>query len=83
MSNGAAHLRLVSAHAAEERPLHLEDIGLTALILVVAALPIALAAAGLGRWEDTSVGFGTVGVVFSGRELLGELLLQARAGRTT
>jgi hypothetical protein len=67
-----------------ERPLHLvppdptgggtgprevDDVGLTAMIFLVSALPLASAMAGVGRWGQASLGLATVGAVLAGREL--------------
>lgn len=82
MSTTASHLHLVPSRPAEpDEPSHGEDVGLTTAILVVAASPVVLAAAGIGPWQDASVGLGTVGVIFAGRELLGSLLARARSRR--
>lgn len=82
MSTAASHLRLVPAPPVEgEDAAAPGDVGLTAVALVIAALPLALAVAGVGRWDDGSVGLGTVGVIFAGRALLAGLLPRARPGR--
>lgn len=48
----------------------LGDLGLTSLIFVVGALPLACELAGLGRWGASSLGLGTAGALLSGREIL-------------
>lgn len=57
------------------------DLGLTALIFVVALLPIACDLAGIGRWSGASLGLGTLGVLLAGRELWGGLVASGRRGR--
>lgn len=45
------------------------DLGLMATIFAVALLPLACAAAGVGRWGGGTLGLGAVGSLFAGREL--------------
>jgi hypothetical protein len=82
MSTRSPALRVVGSHAMDgdgaSRP---DDLGLTTLILVVAVLPLALAAAGHGPRVYPLVGRGTVGVILAGRELLAALLARARIRR--
>lgn len=80
MSTATCSLRPIPPSGAAERRSDHEDLGLTAGILATSALPLALAGAGLARWEETSVGLGTLGVLFAGRELLRALAARARAG---
>ena len=47
----------------------LEDLGVTVMIFLVAALPLVSAIAGFGHWSEGSLGLGTVGVLLAGREL--------------
>ncbi len=42
---------------------------LVAAIFAVAAVPLACDAAGLGHWGGVSLGLGTLGALFAGREL--------------
>jgi hypothetical protein len=53
------------------------------MIFLVAALPLASTIAGVGRWDDGSLGLGTVGVLWSGRELWRALAPRGRNGRRT
>ncbi len=68
----ARPLQLVAPPPArQERPeSQLGDLGLTALIFVLGALPLACELAGFGRWGAGSLGLGTAGALLSGRELL-------------
>lgn len=75
----ARHLHLVppAARTAAHLPGDagdLGDLGLTAFIFLVGALPVACALAGLGRWSQGTLGLGTAGALLSGRELLTWLL---------
>jgi hypothetical protein len=45
------------------------DLGLTVVIFVTALVPLVCELAGIGHWGDGSLGLGTVGVLFAGREL--------------
>ena len=57
--------------AAPARPdSQLGDLGVTALIFVVGALPLVCELAGLGRWGSGTLGLGTAGALLSGREIL-------------
>lgn len=57
------------------------DAALVLMIFVVAALPLASALAGLGRWDGGSLGLGTLGVLVTGRELGVWLVARCRTGR--
>jgi hypothetical protein len=83
MSNAERHLRLVPPASAERgaSPGELEDVGVTLMIFLVAALPLASSIAGLGRWSDGSLGLGTLGVLLAGRELCAWLVARFRSGR--
>lgn len=74
------HLRLVpETRSPSERPrLADQDLGLTLLIFLVAAIPLASTLAGVGTWDDRSLGLGTVGVLLSGRELVAPVLARLR-----
>ena len=45
------------------------DLGLTSTIFAVSLLPLACAAAGIGEWGSGTLGLGTAGCLFAGREL--------------
>jgi hypothetical protein len=77
------HLQVVRALPAESRTSSSElgDVGLTVMIFLVAALPLVSAMAGIGRWDHVSLGLGTLGVLFAGRELCTWLLATRRRGR--
>jgi hypothetical protein len=81
--------------SALERPLHVvrpssarptpapterSDVGLTVFLLLVAALPLASAVAGVGRWDAASLGLGALGVLLAGRELGSAVLARWRDG---
>ena len=76
-------LRLVPPCPREDEPPagDLGDVGLLVMIFVVAALPLASALAGIGRWDGGSLGLGTLGVLVTGRELCVWLLARRRSGR--
>jgi hypothetical protein len=57
------------------------DVGLTVMIFLVAAVPLVSELAGIGRWDHLSLGLGTLGVLFAGRELCTWLLAIRRRGR--
>jgi hypothetical protein len=57
------------------------DVGLTAMIFLVAALPLASVLAGVGRWDEASLGLGTLGVILAGRELVSWLGARWRSRR--
>jgi hypothetical protein len=80
VSGSERHLRLVppTPPGGEARSSEIEDVGLTAMIFLVAALPLASAIAGVGRWGDGSLGLGTVGVLLAGRELCAWLVARCR-----
>ncbi len=74
------HLRLVptaGSPSGRRRPA-LRDVGLTLFILLVAACPLASAVAGLGEWDQRSLGVGAVGVLLAGRELVAPVLARIR-----
>jgi hypothetical protein len=83
MSPAERHLHVVrtSQTAGEEAPSEREDVGLTLAIFFTAALPLASAMAGVGRWDPGSLGLGTLGVVLAGRELGASLLVRCRSRR--
>ncbi len=60
----------------------LGDLGLTALIFVLGALPLCCELAGLGRWGASSLGLGTAGALLSGREILTWLAGHRSGGAT-
>jgi hypothetical protein len=78
MSALEKHLHLVRSSAArpEPAPADRADVGLTLFLLLVAALPLASAIAGVGRWDGASLGLGTLGVLLAGREL-GSMVVSA------
>jgi hypothetical protein len=86
MSGVEEHLHLhvvrtspaVRGAAASSEP---DDVGLVAMIFLVAALPLVSEVAGIGRWDHLSLGLGTLGVLFAGRELCTWLLATRRRGR--
>jgi hypothetical protein len=61
----------------------LPDLGVTAMLFLVAALPLASALAGVGKWDEASLGLGTLGVLLAGREIGALLLGTWRNGRRT
>jgi hypothetical protein len=70
MPAAGTNLRVVHLEGDREAPpTEHVDLGLTAMIFAVALAPLALDAAGLGRWDGTTLGLGTLGILFSGREL--------------
>lgn len=74
------HLRLVrtaGSPSGRRRPA-LDDLGLTLFIFLVAAFPLASAVAGLGEWDQRSLGVGAVGVLLAGRELVAPVLARIR-----
>lgn len=74
------HLRLVSMAGSPSgrcRP-ELHDLGLKLFIFLVAAFPLASAVAGLGEWDQRSLGVGAVGVLLAGRELVAPVLARIR-----
>jgi hypothetical protein len=77
------HLHLVRAAPAEGEGAARErdDVGVTLVLFLVAALPPASALAGVGRWSEASLGLGTLGVLLAGRELGAQLLARCRRGR--
>lgn len=77
------HLHVVRPSEAEGEAVSsgLEDVGLTLMIFLVAVLPLASALAGIGRWDDASLGLGTLGALLAGRELGAWLLARCRTGR--
>jgi hypothetical protein len=83
MSGVERHLHVVRTTPTEcERTSSaLEDVGLTTVIFVVAALPLASMIAGVGQWDDRSLGLGTLGVLLAGRELGAWLAARCRFGR--
>jgi hypothetical protein len=62
-------------------PRELPDVGVTVMLFLVTALPVASALAGVGRWDDASLGVGTLGVLLTGRELGALALARWRSGR--
>jgi hypothetical protein len=72
----ARHLNLLppAARTTARSESDLGDLGLTAFIFVVGALPVVCDLMGLGRWSGGSLGLGTFGALLSGRELLAWLL---------
>ena len=83
MSAVEPHLRVVPPVPIESEPVpgELEEVGLLIMIFLVAALPLASAIAGVGRWGDGSLGLGTLGVLLAGRELGAWLLARCRGRR--
>lgn len=76
------HLHVVRSRAEDEAlSSELEDVGLTLMIFLVAALPVGSAIGGIGRWDEASLGLGALGVLLAGRELLAWLLARRRSGR--
>jgi hypothetical protein len=75
------HLVPRAPGAGEERSGSHEDVGLTSFLLLVASVPLASAAAGIGRWDATTLGLGTLGVLFAGRELGALVASRWRSGR--
>jgi hypothetical protein len=59
----------------------LDDVGLTVFLFLVAAFPLASVIAGIGRWDQASLGLGTLGVLFAGRELGARVLASWRSRR--
>jgi hypothetical protein len=55
------------------------DVGVTALLLAVSALPIAGTLARVGTWDPSSVGLATAVAMLAGRELWHEILDGRRA----
>lgn len=84
MAGVERHLRVVPpAPAGSEAPSSEgADVGLTTAIFLIAALPLASAIAGVGRWDDASLGLGTLGVLLTGRELCAWLVARHRARRS-
>ena len=79
MRSTASHLELVGPARAAGGPSPAAagdagDLGLTATIFAVALLPLACAAAGIGEWGSGSLGLGTAGCLFAGRELWSRLV---------
>lgn len=87
MSAVERHLHVVppappESEAPSEAPSReLEDVGLTMGVFLVAALPLASAIAGVGRWGKGSLGLGTLGVLLAGRELCAWLVARRRSVR--
>lgn len=83
MSPAERHLHVVpmSRTAAEGASTERDDLGLTLILFLVAALPPTSAMAGLGRWDASSLGLGTLGVLLLGRELGSQLLARWRNRR--
>lgn len=75
-----AHLRLVAAAGWASGPRHpaLHDLGLTLFIFLVAAFPLVSELAGLGEWDQRSLGVGAAGVLLAGRELVAPVLARIR-----
>jgi hypothetical protein len=74
------HLRLVptaGSPSGRGRPA-LHDLGLTLFIFLVAAFPLASAIAGMGEWDQRSLGVGAVGALLAGRELVAPVLARIR-----
>ncbi len=76
MPPGERQLRLVPACPPGDAR---GDLALTAVIFAIALLPLASALAGVGEWGGGSLGLGTLGVLFAGRELCVRLASLRRA----
>jgi hypothetical protein len=85
MSPAERHLHVVriSRTAPEETSSARDDLALTAFLFVVAALPLVSVIAGIGRFGQASLGLGTLGVLFAGRELAALALARWRSRRRT
>jgi hypothetical protein len=83
MSAFERNLRVARPSAARRPPLSTgrDDVGLTLMLFLIAALPLASTLAGVGRWDEPSLGLGTVGVLLAGRELGSLVLARWRNGR--
>jgi hypothetical protein len=83
MAGTPGHLHVVSRTdpPSGRRRLADHDLGLTLAIFLVAAIPLASTFAGLGVWDERSLGLGTLGVLFAGRELLAPLVARLRRER--
>jgi hypothetical protein len=76
------HLHVVRTSPPErEATREREDVGLVAMIFLVSAVPLASVLVGIGRWDHVSLGLGTLGVLFAGRELCTWLVARWRPGR--
>ncbi len=74
MRAAGTHLHVVSpAHEPGRARRDLADLGLSTMLFAVSLAPLACDAAGLGRWDGSTLGLGTVGVLVWGRELVHEL----------
>lgn len=83
MSGVERHLHVVRTSPAEREAVSsaLGDVGLTITIFVVSALPLVSGIAGVGQWDDRSLGLGTLGVLLAGRELHAWLVARWGSGR--
>jgi hypothetical protein len=83
MSGAQRSLHVVPPRASgdEDVPRDRDDVGLTLMIFLVAAVPLASVAAGIGRWDAASLGLGTLGVLLAGRELYARLVARRGSGR--
>jgi hypothetical protein len=59
-----------------------EEVGVTLMIFLVAAVPIASALSGHGRWGDGTLGLATLGVLLAGRDLGARLVTRWRGSRS-
>jgi hypothetical protein len=71
MSAPEKHLHAASPSppAGDDLPGDLGEVGLVLTILLIGLVPLVGVVAGVGSWDELSVGLGTLGVVFAGWQL--------------